>query len=192
LITNLPAGYKIPAGLGHATVLASLDFETYSAAGFYWNATKNKYVAPKFTKIKGLPSIGMHRYAEHYTTEVLCAAYDLKDGRGKRMWKPGDPNPVYLFRYLSESGLLEAWNAPFEFLIWNYVCVRYYGWPLLHPNSIRCAAAKSRAFGLPGSLDPAGRVLDIENKKLKDGMRLITKFSMPRNPSKKDARHRIL
>ena len=56
----------------------------------------------------------------------------------------------------------------------------------------RCAAGKSVAFALPGSLDPAGEVMNIKHKKDKDGFRLLTKFSMPRNPTKSDSRRRIL
>ncbi len=56
----------------------------------------------------------------------------------------------------------------------------------------RDAAAKAVAHALPKSLDPCGQVMDIKHKKDKDGIRLLTKFSMPRNPTKSDPRKRIL
>lgn len=52
--------------------------------------------------------------------------------------------------------------------------------------------AKSRAFSLPGALGNAGTVLDLEFKKDPEGDRLIKKFSIPRNPTAKDKRKRIL
>lgn len=190
--TDLPAGYQLQAGLGVSTVLADMDFETYSTAGFVFNSETNKFEAPHGASIKGLPSIGAAKYTEHPDAEVLCLAYDLKDGRGKRLWVPQDSPPVDLFNHILAGKLIEAWNVAFEYWVWNNICVRKYKFPPLPSFQIRCAAAKSRAHALPGSLDPAGEVVNIKNKKLKDGRRLIMKFSIPKNPTKKDSRTRIL
>ena len=43
---------------------------------------------------RGIEVVGSARYAEHPSTIVLCLAYDLKDGRGKRQWLPGHPPPA--------------------------------------------------------------------------------------------------
>ena len=105
--------------------------------------------------------------------------------------RPGDSPPLDLFEHVICGGLIEAWNSPFEFWIWQHVCVKKYGWPPLVQEQIRDAAAKARAFALPSSLADAGRILNISHQKDKDGMRLLTKFSMPRNPTKNDIRKRI-
>lgn len=189
-LKDLRAGTKLVAGMGTSTVLPDFDFETYSEAGFIWNPLKGKYEAPNNAKVKGLPSIGAAVYSEHSTTEVLSLAYDLKDGIGKRLWVPGCPPPTDLFNHIKNGGLMEAWSISFERWIWHNVCMPKYGWPSFPIEQMRCAKAKSHAFAIPGSLDAAGRIMDIKNKKHKDGKRLLDKFSMPRNPTKNNPKRR--
>ena len=97
-----------------------------------------------------------------------------------------------LFSHIAAGGLLQAWYSYFEYCIWTYVCIPRYGWPELPLNQLRCAMAKSRAFGLPGSLAAAGDVLQASVTKDKEGKRLLQKFSVPRKPTRKDDRRRIL
>jgi DNA polymerase len=188
----LPAGVKLHAGMGFATVLPDCDFETYSEAGFVWDAATQKWGCPRGAKKKGLFVVGAAAYAEHPSTEVLSFYYDLKDGGGRRFWRPGMSNPYDLFAHVAAGKLLEAWNSGFEYWIWNRVCVRRYGWPALPIASLRCAMAKARAHALPGALDKAGEVLALQNQKNPDGDRLLKKFSMPRNPTKKEPVTRFL
>jgi DNA polymerase len=173
--------------VGVATVIADMDFETYSEAGFVWNPATEKWDCPPGAIKKGLFVVGAAAYAEHPSTEVLSLYYDLKDGQGRRHWCPGMPNPQDLFGAV----LLEAWNVAFERWIWNKVCVPKYGWPALLLVSTRCAMAKSRASCYPGKLEKAGEVMRLQHQKLADGDRLIKKFSIPRNPTAKDKRTRI-
>jgi DNA polymerase bacteriophage-type len=188
-----PRGTRFQAGLGIATVLPDMDFETYSEAGYVWNAATNKWDAlPGASQNKkGLTIVGAAVYAQHPSTEVLSFAYDLKDGHGKRQWLPGCPAPQDLFDFLAAGGLVEAWNSAFEWWIWNYVCTRRYGWPSLDYRQLRCAMAKARAFALPGSLEKAGEVLQLTHQKDKDGDRLLKKFSVPQNPTKARPSRRI-
>lgn len=189
----LPAGAQLYAGMGVATVLPDIDFETYSEAGFVWNDATNKWQAPSGSAatVKGLPVVGAAVYAEHPSTEVLSLYYDLKDGRGRRHWRPGLPLPLDLFAHVAAGGLVEAWNCGFERWIWDKVCVPKYGWPPFPLRQYRCAMAKSRAHALPGKLEKAGEVLQLANQKDGDGKRLLDKFSKPRNPTKTDPRRRI-
>ena len=189
----LPAGTRLRAGLGYATVLPDLDFETYSEAGMVYDPERQRWHGPPGApgSTKGLPVIGARVYAEHRSTEVLCLAYDLKDGRGRRQWRPGLAWPTDLFEHVLRGGLLEAWNVGFERWIWELVCVLRMGWPAVPSRQWRCAMAKARAFSLPGSLDKAGAVLSTKARKDEDGRRLLTKFSMPRNPTKGDPRLRV-
>lgn len=189
----LPRGAQLVAGLGLATILPEMDFETYSEAGFVWDEGARKWRGPPGAAggKKGLPIVGVAVYAEHPSTEVLAFSYDLKDGVGPRVWLPGMPNPVDLFAYLAAGGLVEAHNAGFEWWIWNRVCVRRYGWPPLALASQRCSMAKCRAHSLPGKLELVGDVLGLQFPKDPDGDRLLKKFSVPQNPTAKRAGRRI-
>lgn len=203
-LTELAAGTILAAGYGYSTVLPDMDFETYSPAGFVWDGVAGKWRAPEGCqpKDKGLSGVGTAVYTEHPDAEVLSLAYDLKDGRGRRVWMPDLPLPLDLFAYLAtwrptatpsyrEPGIIEAWNSGFEFWVWSNICVRRYGFPALDRRQLRCAMAKARAWALPGKLEKAGEVLDLATKKDADGKRLLDKFSIPRNPTKKDPRLRI-
>jgi DNA polymerase len=195
-------GQKIPVAWGYSTVLPSWDVETYSEAGFIWDDRAQKFKHPIGATKKGLPAVGSSVYFEHPTADIICLAYDLKDGRGCRRWKPGDPNPQDLIEYLltyddstpssySQPGIITAHNSGFELRCAIHVLHKKYGWPLLHVRQMRCSMAKARAFCLPGALAGLSEVLRLPIKKDKDGERLIKKFSMPRDPTKKDPRTRI-
>lgn len=189
---ELPAGSVLRAGRGRSVVLPDMDFEMYSDAGYVWNEAANKWGALPGAagNKKGLPIVGAAVYAEHPSTEVLWLAYDLKDGRGRRRWRPGMPPPSDLFAHLAAGGLMEAWNVGFEEHMWREVCVKRYGWPPLPVDQLRCAMAKARAFTLPGSLDAAAAVLGTQRKD-PAGDRLMRKFSMPKNPSAKSPTRRV-
>ena len=197
MIVPLPplrAGMTRRAGLGLTTVRPDFDFETYSEAGFVWNADRQKWESPAGAAAgkKGLPVVGAAVYAQHPSTEVLCMAYDLKDGTGRHFWHPGMPPPQPLLDFVARGGEVEGWNVAFEWWIWNEVCVRRYGWPPLAQEQTYDAMAKARAFALPGSLGNVSDVLALSRKKDPDGDRLLKKFSMPRNPTKADGRLRIV
>jgi len=188
------AGELIRAGCGYSTVLPDFDFETYSEAGYYFDEVARRWKllpnVPKGTS-HGLAAVGAAAYSEHPSTEVVSLAYDLKDGKGPQLWVPTMPSPVELFDHLAAGGLLEAWNTPFEYLIWLNVCAPRMGWPELDYRQLRDAMAKSRAFSMPGGLANAAKVSEADVQKIGDGQRLINKFSKPRNPTKKDGRLRL-
>lgn len=188
---ELPRGTRLVAGMGYATVLPDVDFETFSLAGYRWKDGKwtGPPGAPKNTR--GLPVVGAANYAAHESAEVLLMAYDLKDGLGRRRWRPGLPQPLDLFAYLATGGEIEAWNVAFERWMWERVCVPRMGWPAVHPRQWRCAQAKARAHSLPGGLGSAGTVLNLQTQKMVEGSQLMRKFSMPRNPTKTDPRGRV-
>ena len=190
-LAQLPAGTRLVSGLGHSEVIPDVDFETWSLAGYVWSGDKWKGPAGAPKDAKGLPVVGACNYAAHSSAEVLLMAYDLKDGRGRRRWRAGNPPPLDLFAHVMSGGCLEAWNAAFERWVWELVCVRRMGWPAVRPAQWRCAQAKARAFSLPPSLAKAGEVLALGVQKDAEGVRLMRKFSMPRNPTKTDPRWRV-
>lgn len=175
------------------TIIAEMDFETYSDAGYAWNDTANKWdgIPGAPGNKRGLPVVGAAAYAEHPSTEALCFAYDLKDGRGKRRWRPGMAPPFDLFNHLASGKLIEAWNVAFEDHIWRNVCMPQFGWPPLPPRQLRCAMAKARSHALPGALDETAIVLGTQRKDAR-GAALMKRFSMPCKPSKKHPFRRVL
>lgn len=182
-LEKLPYGTQLPAGMHVATVIAELDFETYSEAGYVWDHSRNKWgqlpgVQPTN---RGLSSVGVVNYSQHPTFEPLCMWYDLKDGNGPQYWDPRFPNPQPLFDHVASGRLLEAWNVGFERRAWR-ACQRLYGWPALPTQVLRCAMAKSRAHGRPGALKNAATVAGTTLKdKMGDG--LIKVFCVPVNPT---------
>ncbi len=189
-LSDLRASTELVAGMSKSTIIAAIDFETYSPAGLVWNG--KSFGALPGARKKGLPGIGAARYTEHKETEVLSLAYDLKDEKGAQLWTPASlRQPLDLFAHINAGGLIEAWNCAFEHWVWVNVCMPRYGFPPLPPRQLRDAAAKSRSYALPGGLAEAGEVLGVSIKKDKDGKRLLAKFSVPHNPSKKDPRTRI-
>jgi hypothetical protein len=185
------AGQKLYAGRGLTSVLPSLDFETYSEAGYTWDFETNKWVVPDGARFKGIKAVGSMAYLEHPTAKVLKLSYDLKDGLGMRRWEPGMPNPQELFNHIANGGLLSGWNVSFEYWVWNIVCTKLYGWPPLDGKLLRCTMAKSRAFAMPGSLEDAGHVIGSVAQKDKRGKALLDRFSVPRNPTKGNPNRRI-
>lgn len=198
--TGFRAGTLIPAGLGTSEVLPSMDFETYSEAGYVFvpvphDPTVTRWQPPY--KVKGagpggkggLPVVGTPVYAEHPSAEILSLCYDLKDGKGRRRWLPGFPDPVDLLDHIRDGGLIEAHNATFEWYIWNLIGVRRHGWPVLPLNQCRCSKAKAKRYSLPGGLDPLARVLGTIQKD-KAGHNLTRKLSIPLTPTKNRPAHR--
>lgn len=169
--------------------IAEFDFETYSEAGYIWDARAKKWRGHSPTN-KGISAVGAAVYSEHASTEVLSLAYDLRDGLGPRVWVPGLPEPLDLFDHLKRGGLIEAFNSAFEYFIWANVCEARMGWPRLPYLQLRDAKAKAMAHNLPGNLKGAAEAIGGADK-IKDGKRLINLFSVPRTPTKKDPRQRI-
>jgi DNA polymerase len=162
----------------------TIDFETYSEAGYHLDPFTGKVKGVGSQGKGGLPETGTPAYAEHHSAEVLTMSYDLLDGRGVRRWKPGEPNPQDLLEYVAAGKPIAAWNVTFEWYIWNFVCTRRYGWPQLQLDQCHCDMAKSRRYSTPGSLDLAAKVLGGAPKD-KTGKDLIRKLTRPHTPTKK-------
>lgn len=196
-------GMRIVAEASYSTIHSDFDFETYSEGGLVYDAVNGKWVSlPGLSAQKrGLKAIGVYNYVTHPTFEVLSLAWNLKDGRGVRWWRPNpqipqrnaprfipglinDYHPQELLDYVAAGGIVEAFNVMFEWRVWNFYCVPVWGWPELPIEQIRCCMAKSKAAGYPEALDDVGIVLKLVNKKDPDGDRLIRKLTMPRNPTK--------
>jgi DNA polymerase len=169
-----------------------IDFETYSEAGYTFDVTTGRWrgSVPESNKT-GIGLVGAAVYSEHASTEVISLAYTFPNDSAPRLWIPGMPAPVELYQYIATGAPVYAWNSLFEYYIWANVCHARMGWPSLPLDQLRDAMAQARTRGLPGKLENAGRVLSAPVQKLTDGARLLSKFSMPRNPTARDSRTRI-
>lgn len=171
--------------------LTELDFETFSTAGYVWDPARRRWVSIAKSPPHGIGAVGAPAYAEHPSTEVLCAAYDFHDGTGPKLWVPGLAPPKDLFDHIETGGLIQAWNSQFEYWIWEHICHKRMGWPVLPLEQLRDGMPRAFAWGIPGALLKAGAAIGSPLQKDKDGTRLIRKFCIGRNPTIKDDRDRI-
>ena len=176
------------AALDHITI----DFETYSEAGYVWSSVKSYtqggkpkggWLPVKKGQTSGIAAVGAWRYAEHPSTEVLSLDYD------GTLWVPGMPPPQPLFDHIAAGGMIEAHNSFFEYVIWLFVCRRM-GWPALPLAQMRCTMSRANAYGLPGALAKVCDILKLPIQKDKDGAAIMRKVSKPRDPTLKDLRTR--
>ena len=142
-------------------MIYSIDFETRSKAN--------------------LPDVGLDIYANDPSTEVLCIAFGNSQDTVK-VKKPQNPstNELWpLMQHVSNGGKIQAWNAMFEYAIWNCVCVPKYGWPELKLDQVIDSMAIAAANNIPQSLDDAGSFMDSSHKKDPIGAKLIQKLCKP-------------
>jgi len=143
-------------------MIYSIDFETRSAVD--------------------LAEQGLDIYANDSSTEVLCIAY----GVNPNSVQVASPlhNPTYkehaLFKHVVEGGKIQAWNAMFEYAIWNCVCVPKYGWPPLKLEQCIDSMAIAAANNVPQSLGDAAIFMDSAHQKDTRGRYLINKLCKPK------------
>lgn len=151
-----------------------LDFETYSDAD--------------------LKSFGAFRYASDPSTEILIMAIAKNDGPVET-WVAGvgECEAVSLLQEAIRDGApIYAHNAQFEAAVCRYNLAKTFGIEPPELSQWRCTAAMARRAAIPSNLAGAGEFLNIEQAKDQGGKALIRKFSIPRKPTKKDPRARIM
>lgn len=182
MLATATYGQRYLAAHGFATVYASMDFETRSHAGVVRRPDGGLAPLPGLSDAGGLFDVGTVNYVKHPTFRPISLQYDLKDGKGVRLWKWGQPPPWDLHQFILAGGIIQSWNVGFEYWVWQLYCVPKLGWPALKPDQLRCVMAKSRVFGLPGALADAGTVpyLNLQHVKDPRGKELIKKLTKPR------------
>jgi len=144
-------------------MIYSIDFETRSKAN--------------------LPDVGLDIYANDHTTEVLCIAFGTSpDNVEVQTPIVVDQLPTQLnllLGHVASGGKIQAWNAMFEYAIWNCVCVPKYGWPPLKLEQCIDTMAIAAANNIPQALDDAGALLDAQYQKDPIGKKLIQKLCKP-------------
>lgn len=187
------AGQQFRAGIGLSTMHPSLDWETYSEAGYVWNPDTQKWESPRGcgAQTRGLKAVGVFNYVNHPTFEVLSLAYDLLDGKGVRHWVPRPcefglaDEPHDLIGHVARGGTLAAWNIGFDWTVWEYHCRARWGWPAWPIENARCNMAKAMVNAYPAALEDAGAILLPPHlQKDKAGHALVRKLTVPKNPSK--------
>jgi hypothetical protein len=150
-------------------MIYSIDFETRSFAD--------------------LTEVGLDKYANCLSTEVLCIAFGtqpdnvsvnkpIKYNSGSRSGF-SDTDCQKLLDHVANGGKIQAWNAMFEYAIWNCVCVPKYGWPPLKLEQCIDSMAIAAANNVPQSLGDASIFMDSAHQKDTRGRYLIQKLCKP-------------
>jgi DNA polymerase len=127
---------------------------------------------------KELSKVGVYRYAEDPTFQLLLIAYAI-DGKRPAIidCKHGERLPLSVENALQDDSVIKvAHNANFE-----RVCLSGGLTSFLDPKPWRCTMVHAASLGLPKSLAYLARYLGLKEQKDKDGMRLINLFSKPKN-----------
>jgi DNA polymerase bacteriophage-type len=141
------------------TTVYSIDFETRS--------------------VIDLPDRGLDIYANDPSTEVLCIAFGTHPDNVIVSSPQNQTIVQELTHHVLAGGKIAAWNAAFEYAIWNCVCVPKYGWPPLKLEQCIDTMAWSAACNAPQSLDDASAFFDSNYKKDPIGKKLIQKLCKP-------------
>lgn len=145
------------------TPVLSIDFETASTAD--------------------LRRTGVAVYAKHPDTRVLCMAYAF-DGDPPKVWRPGLPFPNEVRQHVLNGYPVRAWNASFEWWVWNVTLLRQLpllpALPTLSRTQLHDTVAQAAYYGLPLSLDMAASAARVAVTKDKEGHALMMRMNKPR------------
>ena len=132
-----------------------------------------------FSKVD-LQKSGVYVYSDDESFEILLFAYAFNNEEVKIVdLTIGEQIPKKVIDALEDEKILKtAFNAVFE-----RICISKYLGIYLSPVSWSCTQVQGLMLGLPLSLEKVGEVLNIENKKLKEGKDLIKFFTMPCKPT---------
>jgi DNA polymerase len=124
-----------------------------------------------------LKKVGRARYFNHPSSTVDMVAWAIDDGP---IQQAVDQIPEALIRDLRRADTVHAFGAGFEIEV-----LKKYG-VNLPLSKWRCTMAHAYARSYAGDLHKVGDQTGIpeELRKVKDGRRLVLKFSKPRRPSK--------
>ena len=127
-----------------------------------------------------LPQIGAHKYARLPSTRILCFAYAIEDDDPDIWFPTRQPPPKDLIKAARDPELeFRAWNAAFEFNIWNAVAIKH-GLPPLGIERFHCTMAQALVWGVPLRLEQAAIALRTNIEKDKEGAKLMRKMMRPR------------
>ena len=148
----------------------NIDIETYSEAD--------------------LPKVGVYRYADDPTFDVLLFSYSIDGGRVTCLDLTKEDLPQEIADMLMDEKVIkQAFNAQFERVCLSYYLYNYNEgftdrFQLLDPSQWRCSMVHAYSLGLPGSLAKCAEYLGVAEQKDQAGTQLINYFSKPAKPTK--------
>ena len=135
-----------------------------------------------------LKKVGAHAYAEHPSTEILCAVWIIEYGRDAFatpiLWRRGQPFPGAVASLIENRATVAGHNAAFEHAIDTYHAGPKLGWPVPKLEQLDCTMARAAVQAIPLDLDRACRALGLPFQKDKEGHRLMLQMCKPRKPRK--------
>ena len=124
---------------------------------------------------------GVYAYADSPAFEILLFAYSFDGGETQIIdLAQGEKLPAEVEDAIFDVSVTKtAYNANFE-----RTCLSKYFGRYLPPESWHCSAVQAAMLALPRSLEDVGRVLGLDEQKMKEGKELIRYFCVPCKPTK--------
>ena len=128
-----------------------------------------------------LVKCGVYAYADSPAFEILLFAYSFDGGETQIIdLAQGEKFPAEVEEAIFDVSVTKtAYNANFE-----RTCLSKYFGRYIPPESWHCSAVQAAMLALPRSLEDVGRVLGLDEQKMKEGKDLIKYFCVPCKPTK--------
>ncbi len=124
---------------------------------------------------------GVYAYADSPAFEILLFAYSFDGGETQIIdLAQGEKLPAEVEEAIFDVSVTKtAYNANFE-----RTCLSKHFGRYIPPESWHCSAVQAAMLALPRSLEDVGRVLGLDEQKMKEGKELIRYFCIPCKPTK--------
>ena len=124
---------------------------------------------------------GVYAYADSPAFEILLFAWSFDGGETQIIdLAQGEKLPAEVEDAIFDVSVTKtAYNANFERTCFSKYFGRY-----IPPESWHCSAVQAAMLALPRSLEDVGRVLGLDEQKMKEGKELIRYFCIPCKPTK--------
>ena len=138
----------------------------------------------ELTSTLSLPSVGSYVWTRSPETIPIIAVFTLDNDLPISL--DLDPRQSLnvseraLLNAVDQGAEIHAWNAPFEFSVWNNIMRPRFGWPALPIERFHCTMATASCAGLPMSLEDAAEAVGSPHLKSKAGHGLMLRMAKPR------------
>ena len=124
---------------------------------------------------------GVYAYADSPAFEILLFAWSFDGGETQIIdLAQGEKLPAEVEDAIFDVSVTKtAYNANFE-----RTCLSKHFGRYIPPESWHCSAVQAAMLALPRSLEDVGRVLGLDEQKMKEGKELIRYFCVPCKPTK--------
>ena len=124
---------------------------------------------------------GVYAYADSPAFEILLFAWSFDGGETQIIdLAQGEKLPAEVEEAIFDVSVTKtAYNANFE-----RTCLSKHFGRYIPPESWHCSAVQAAMLALPRSLEDVGRVLGLDEQKMKEGKELIRYFCIPCKPTK--------